>query len=323
MAPDAMPPTSLAAGMTVFWLLALGGIVGSFLNVVIYRTPRGLSLLRPGSHCPHCAHAIRWYDNIPVISWLLLGGRCRHCRGPISPRYPAVEAGCALMFVVWGLLDPGPAGFLQLFRAAASIGLPKGPGLLGPGATAPLAPLVAACLRLVCHLTLLCTLLAHLLIRWDGNPTRARILVPAIVLGIAAGAAPGVRVVGLWPGLTGPLSGLAAGIAGLMVGWMADAFWQSRPVVAALGSDKQAPQPAASLSGAFGLGRGVATCGPLAAIGAVLGWQAGCVLWLLGLTGAALARLLPGRRIATIPIIEGIWLAGAAAWTLFWVALSG
>ena len=74
-------------------VLALtGGLaVGSFFNVVIWRVPRGESLIAPGSHCPRCAAPVKPYDNIPVLSWLLLGGKCRTCRAPISLRYPAVE----------------------------------------------------------------------------------------------------------------------------------------------------------------------------------------------------------------------------------------
>jgi leader peptidase (prepilin peptidase)/N-methyltransferase len=70
---------------------ALGAVIGSFLNVVIHRLPLKRSLVAPGSHCPACDTAIAPYDNIPIVSWLLLRGRCRHCRARISPRYPAVE----------------------------------------------------------------------------------------------------------------------------------------------------------------------------------------------------------------------------------------
>lgn len=72
--------------------VVFGLMIGSFLNVVIYRVPRKESLVRPGSHCPMCGTAIRWYDNIPVLSWLILRGRCRSCRERISLRYPLVEA---------------------------------------------------------------------------------------------------------------------------------------------------------------------------------------------------------------------------------------
>lgn len=73
-------------------VLAFGAAIGSFLNVVIYRVPAGLSLLHPPSRCPTCRHPLRPYDNVPVLGWLWLRGRCRYCRTPISSRYPLVEA---------------------------------------------------------------------------------------------------------------------------------------------------------------------------------------------------------------------------------------
>lgn len=83
----------------VVWLSLLGGCVGSFLNVVIYRWPAGRSVVTPASACPQCGHAIRWYHNIPVLGWLLLGGRCHDCGARISIRYPLVEAYMAAMFL--------------------------------------------------------------------------------------------------------------------------------------------------------------------------------------------------------------------------------
>lgn len=76
---------------------ALGAVVGSFLNVVIYRVPAGLSVVAPGSQCPVCKTPIRWYDNIPIISYFLLRGRCRHCKTSYSPRYALVEAFMGLL----------------------------------------------------------------------------------------------------------------------------------------------------------------------------------------------------------------------------------
>jgi leader peptidase (prepilin peptidase)/N-methyltransferase len=79
-------------------LATVGGLMlGSFFNVVIWRLPRGESLVAPGSHCPGCGTPVRPYDNVPVLSWLLLGGRCRSCAAPISVRYPSVEILTALL----------------------------------------------------------------------------------------------------------------------------------------------------------------------------------------------------------------------------------
>jgi leader peptidase (prepilin peptidase) / N-methyltransferase len=77
----------------------LGAIVGSFLNVVVHRLPRNESLVSPASHCPRCGMPVKPYDNIPILSWLLLRGRCRSCGEPISPRYPLVEALTAALCV--------------------------------------------------------------------------------------------------------------------------------------------------------------------------------------------------------------------------------
>ena len=89
----------------------MGLLIGSFLNVVVWRLPRGESLSRPPSSCPKCGHAIRWWDNIPVVSWLVLGGKCRDCSERISVRYPLVELGVAVFFasVAWWVMSGGGA----------------------------------------------------------------------------------------------------------------------------------------------------------------------------------------------------------------------
>ena len=86
----------------VTYLLAgiFGLCVGSFLNVVIYRVPNGMSLATPSSHCPRCKYTLRWYDNIPVISYLMLGGKCRSCKAHISFRYTAVEIANMLLWLL-------------------------------------------------------------------------------------------------------------------------------------------------------------------------------------------------------------------------------
>jgi leader peptidase (prepilin peptidase) / N-methyltransferase len=101
-----LPPYVLAIIVFIFGLL-----IGSFLNVVIYRLPMGESIVFPGSHCPACSAAIGWYDNIPVISYvLLLRGRCRSCRARISPIYPAVELLVASLYLLLFLVHREPIG---------------------------------------------------------------------------------------------------------------------------------------------------------------------------------------------------------------------
>jgi leader peptidase (prepilin peptidase)/N-methyltransferase len=84
----------------------VGLMVGSFLNVVIARLPRGESIVTPPSTCPKCRRLIPWRDNIPVVSYLLLNGKCRQCAAPISARYPLVEMATAIAFVVQALMEP-------------------------------------------------------------------------------------------------------------------------------------------------------------------------------------------------------------------------
>jgi leader peptidase (prepilin peptidase) / N-methyltransferase len=94
--------------LLVVYLTLIGAALGSFLNVVIVRLPAEESVVRPRSRCPGCGHAIAWYDNIPVLSWVVLRGRCRACRRPISVQYPAVELAVALVWLGMALwLGPG------------------------------------------------------------------------------------------------------------------------------------------------------------------------------------------------------------------------
>lgn len=121
------PPPLFGVVAAFVW----GALWGSFLNVVIYRLPRGRSLVRPGSHCPGCGHPVRPWDNVPILSWLLLRGRCRDCRMSISPRYPLVEGLTAALSVgVWAryvlFAPPAPfaanlAAYLVFFSFAAAL----------------------------------------------------------------------------------------------------------------------------------------------------------------------------------------------------------
>lgn len=158
LVPDAY--LTLAGGWLVVGVaLVLGAAIGSFLNVVAYRLPRGMSLSTPGSRCPACGHPIRWYDNVPVVGWLMLAGRCRDCGAAISPRYPVVELLVALASAV--------AARCTLLSVAAD------------GTDAAFAidvPLLA--LRLLLIYTLVCAAL----LEFDGWLTPLRLLVAVLVI---------------------------------------------------------------------------------------------------------------------------------------------
>jgi leader peptidase (prepilin peptidase)/N-methyltransferase len=157
--------------LTLAWISLMGGCVGSFLNVVVYRLPAGMSLLRPGSRCPACHHPIRWYDNIPVLGWLRLRGRCRDCQAAIAPRYPLVEAVVMGLFAQQWLQDVGrvPAG-----------------DALGP-----------ALFAFVWHVGLLSVLVCAALIDFDGHR------IPVSVL--AFGTALALLMACVWPTAVGRL----------------------------------------------------------------------------------------------------------------------
>jgi leader peptidase (prepilin peptidase)/N-methyltransferase len=164
----------------------LGLAIGSFLNVVVYRVPAGRSLT-PDSACPRCGTAIRKRDNIPVLSWLLLRGRCRGCSEPISARYPLVEAGTAVAFLL----------VTARFGAA-----------LADAATVPDA--AGAALELVAFLVLTAISIALALIDLDTKRLPNVIVLPALLAGILLlGAAAVAR------GDLAALAGAALGGAGL------------------------------------------------------------------------------------------------------------
>ncbi|MFY8147802.1 MAG: prepilin peptidase [Prochlorococcaceae cyanobacterium] len=117
-----MPAGGLLASPALAMIAAVfGACVGSFLNVVAWRLPREESLIRPGSHCPHCGTPLAWFENVPVLGWLALGGRCRHCHKGISPRYVLVELLTAGLWVAMLSARPdglGPAPQQALVVAA-------------------------------------------------------------------------------------------------------------------------------------------------------------------------------------------------------------
>ena len=153
----------------VAWLFALGGVVGSFLNVVVYRLPAGKSIVHPGSSCPACGHPIRWYHNLPVLSWLLLRGRCYDCQAKISARYPLVEFVTAALFAAMFLADAKPR--MAALAADGNTSLTSGRDIM---------------VRYAGDLWLLCTLWCAALIEFDGVRPPRRIFWTALVVGLLA-----------------------------------------------------------------------------------------------------------------------------------------
>lgn len=99
-----------------YLIFIIGACIGSFLNVCIYRIPRGESIIWPGSRCPLCGSSIRWFDNVPILSWFFLKGKCRDCKNPISFRYPLIEFITAILFVAaWYFLPPIQALIASIF----------------------------------------------------------------------------------------------------------------------------------------------------------------------------------------------------------------
>ncbi len=153
-------------------MLAFGGAIGSFMNVVVYRCPRGRSIVHPGSQCPTCGHAIRAWDNVPVLAWLWLRGRCRDCQVAISVRYPIIEGVVALLFA--------SLGWVEVLNAGGGVAV----ATIAPTFDEPW-PLSWRCGLWAFHLLMLCTLLIAGLIRFDGLRVPRRVWYPAVVVGLA------------------------------------------------------------------------------------------------------------------------------------------
>lgn len=246
-------------------LLLIGGNLGSFLNVVVHRLPRGESVVHGGSHCPSCGSAIRWYDNVPVFGWLQLGGRCRDCGAMIAARYPLVEAVGAV--VIGGV---AAAELLSGGRTLPGAAF----GVVRPGADNLLLrpdPLLIAVAGL--HGWLLFNLLLGAAVEADGRvvPARWSRMALGIALAIVVGWNALLPVgIGLeepaWMG-QGPGRGLGIAACGLACGAL------------------------------LGVSSTPAGRQGLMLVGAILGWQAAACIALLrpvvGWLRAMLASLVP------------------------------
>jgi leader peptidase (prepilin peptidase)/N-methyltransferase len=201
-------------GVIAIFLFAFGACVGSFLNVVIYRLPEGLSIVRPASRCPKCAHQLPWFENLPILSWLSLRGRCSSCRAPISPQYILLEVLVAVVF----------AGVYVLFFLAPSDVWWSGIG----GEWWRSSGLVGAWPALVVILTVLCGLLVATII--DARtflipaPITTTMTVIALVAWLVQGLVPEPPLAeGLWPIPTvgwGLIGATLGGWLGVGVAWL-------------------------------------------------------------------------------------------------------
>jgi leader peptidase (prepilin peptidase)/N-methyltransferase len=318
------------------WVFALGASFGSFLNVVIYRLPRGMSLLG-SSRCPYCRTRISARDNVPVVGWLLLAGRCRTCRLPISPRYPLVEFAVGSVFLVL-------AG-LELFGAGLNL-----PGSAEP----PLGPaswlvghvrweLVKVCSY---HCLLMAFLITSMLIQADGFS------VPRALIGVVIAA--GLLVPGIFhdvhpvPWSLTVLSAATAGASAMAlltatIGWAAggclgiaiDGLWAARasartparrdPEEAGSGTRTSGVDPSSGPSEPVPVSpqppsRPPAVRVALSVVGLYLGWQAalGTALAAAALQLAAMLAL-SAKRCRRIPR-AGTLVVAAFLQVCFWKA---
>ena len=239
-------PLPVAVGVT----FVVGAIVGSFLNVCIYRLPWHKSILWPGSRCVVCLAPIRWYDNIPIVSWLALRGRCRDCGAKFSARYMSVEAFTGLMFVAlfW-------AEVVHAARHEAAV------------------PVTRLCGEYVYHLALVSALIVATLVDLDWQIIPDSVTVPGMVIGLAgAFAMPGVHLPELL--LTWPFAD-----------WLADhphwqALWTSVAGLLAGGAIVWVVR----FSGTWALAKEAMGSGDvtlLAMIGSFLGWQAAVIVFFI------------------------------------------
>jgi len=278
------------------WVLFLGGAVGSFLNVVVYRLPAGMSISWPGSHCPRCNRPIRAYDNVPVLAWLWLRGRCRDCHERISARYPLVEAVTAGLFLLL-LVE-------EVFHGGQNLPVRIPQVLPGPR---PYPPEQALGICLV-HLGLLCTLMAAGLIRWDGKRPPPWLFAPLLSVGLIAPPIwPWLHPLPAWPtiansawgGVVDSLLGLGAALfLGRIAEWLGRRF------------DRMGK-----------LGNQI--LGEALVIGVVLGWQAVLVLAPLAMFLENLSRIAAALWTSAHRFTATVWIVPLTlAWILAWARLA-
>jgi leader peptidase (prepilin peptidase)/N-methyltransferase len=274
--------------LLIVWFFVFGAVIGSFLNVVVYRLPKGISLIVPSSHCPACKHRIRWFDNIPIVSWLVLGRRCRDCNAAISARYPLVEGISAGMFALLAVAEFTFKGINLPVREVYKIGNIS----ISSGNNFELYAI------LLYHLLLLSTLFAAALIEIDGNRPPRGLFLPALLIGVIAALIwPYLRPVPAWPSLPvwicRMVDGTASLAAGGLLGYLA---WRIQGT--------KSP--------------GGMTWG-LLCVGVFLGWQAVGAIAFVIMMFAFVAMAFRRRRKRAEPWPFTVWLYTVTlGWILAW-----
>jgi leader peptidase (prepilin peptidase) / N-methyltransferase len=299
-----MPPllSHLIDAATGLWIGFLGAAVGSFLNVVAYRMPRGMSIIWKPSHCPKCSHPIRAYDNVPVLGWLMLRGRCRDCRQPISARYALVELMMGILFVI--------LAYAELFSAGAN--LSDGPISHPAGALntlwIPVWPLIGL---VVFHALLLSLLMAIVLVDQDNHRAPPGLVLSGLALGLLPALMGLASVSGIGfssPTPVEPLAMLIHGLLGLAAG--------SGLAVAmhgAMGWFCHRPLTRKPLNLTLAL----------ALIGLFLGWRAlVCITAMSGVLGLARGLILGNKLALKSKVILPALLLATLAYLVFWKHLA-
>lgn len=289
---------------------AWGAILGSFVNVVIHRVPRGESVVTHGSRCPACGAAIRPRDNVPILGWLLLRGRCRDCGTTISPGYPAVEAACGLIATTIAAAELAGAG-TPLLTAQR------------PGIDRLLAGDWRIALAWAIHTVIPVAMLAWSLTAWvevgkAGDPERGLRAVAGRNGGLFVAAV--ILIVTAVPAIGPPDLGRGVGPPGPLPGWSATLLSSCLGAVTG------------RLAGAITRFPGDAV--GFAVFGAAAGWQAGVVV---AIVTTAARRLVAAASVpagqsqlvaAAVPaasatLLFANWAAFTGAWDGFWRNLTG
>jgi leader peptidase (prepilin peptidase)/N-methyltransferase len=265
-------------GATILCGFAWGAMFGSFINVVAHRLPRGASLVTSPSRCPRCGAAIRPQDNVPVLGWLLLRGRCRDCGGEIPATYPLVEAGCGTLIAFLAATELVAAGAWPGRRQAGIDRLLQGDlaVLASFGLHAAVVLMIVAWSRLDAA-------------NWRLSRVWLAASLAAAAAALAAVPRAGPRLV--WQGVPEgdtTADGLAAAALGMVAGALA-----ARATAVMLG-------PA---------GRGQALTWGLPLVGSVLGWQAVTISAALAAVGSRLGRLGPGGTGLVLALLATVGLS--------------